>query len=290
MIPLMKRHFKLYLHNPINILISMLSIVVILSLYFLFIRDFTITAVIDYGFNSSYNELFVDQLMIFGLLIVISTTSILPICNIFVRDCETRIIRDFFIAPISKIRVIFSYIFIASIISFCLTFVTYLLMSGYLFYCYTITISWATILSSCFIILLSSVLAANMIFSIAFFIRTCVSFSNFGNLLGVTIGFFTGVYIPIGYYPEIIRTIFFYFPLCQITSLLRNINTADTLQSILTLYPENTHYIIKETFGLTLTMNHHSFSIFSQIIFLFISFLLSILVVILFINYKKVKV
>lgn len=286
-INLMKRHFKIYLHNPMNILISMLSVVVILSLYFLFIRDFTIKAVIDYGFHSPNNSLFVDQLMIFGLLIVISTTAILPICNIFVKDCENGIIRDFLIAPISKIKVIYSYILVASFISICITFLTYLLMNIYLFYCYTIGISWIIIVNSFLVIVFSTLLAANIIFLISFFIKTCVSFSNFGNLLGVTIGFFTGVYIPIGYYPEIIRTLFFYFPLCQTTSLLRNINAEKTLQSILLLYPEDTHFILKETFGLTLTMNGNSFSIEWQLQFLLVQLLLTTLIIFFVTKYKK---
>ena len=46
---------------------------------------------------------------------------------------------------------------------------------------------------------------------VALMIRSFTSFSTFETLYGVVIGFFTGVYIPIGYYPTIIRNIFFYF-------------------------------------------------------------------------------
>ena len=60
---LVYRHLKLFFKNPVNIILSFLSSLVILSLYFLFIRDFTIKAVSDYGFISRYTELFVDQLM-----------------------------------------------------------------------------------------------------------------------------------------------------------------------------------------------------------------------------------
>ncbi|MCI8567795.1 MAG: hypothetical protein HFG48_00580, partial [Bacilli bacterium] len=68
---LIKRHLKIFMKKPSNIFLSLLSSLVILSLYFLFIRDFTIKAVGDYGFQSSINDLFVDRLMVSGLLIVI---------------------------------------------------------------------------------------------------------------------------------------------------------------------------------------------------------------------------
>ena len=49
---LIYRHLKLFFKNPVNIILSFLSSGVIISLYFLFIRDFTIKAVSDYGFIS----------------------------------------------------------------------------------------------------------------------------------------------------------------------------------------------------------------------------------------------
>ena len=93
---LIYRHLRLYLKNPANIVLSFLSSFVIISLYFLFIRDFTIKAVGDYGFISNYNELFVDRLMTSGLLIVIEATSVLSIIFIFVKDHYSGIIKDFF--------------------------------------------------------------------------------------------------------------------------------------------------------------------------------------------------
>ena len=79
------------------------------------------------------------------------------------------------------------------------------------------------VLLSFVIILDSNIIASLLILIIALEINNFTSFSTFETLYGVVIGFFTGVYIPIGYYPLIIRNVFFYFPLCQTTSLLRNI-------------------------------------------------------------------
>ena len=111
MVTLVIRHLKLYLKKPTNIILSFLSSGVILSLYFLFIREFTIKAVSDYGFNSQYNELFVDRLMTSGLLIVIGATSVLSIMFIFVKDRYSGLIKDFLVTPISDWKILYSYFF-----------------------------------------------------------------------------------------------------------------------------------------------------------------------------------
>ena len=90
-----------------------------------------------------------------------------------------------------------------------------------------------TIIKSITTLFFSNLIASLLILVIALGIKSFTSFSTFETLYGVVIGFFTGVYIPIGYYPTIIRNIFFYFPLCQTTSILRNIQTSSVVDSIL---------------------------------------------------------
>jgi len=123
---LIYRHIKLFLKNPFNIVLSFISSLVILSLYFLFIRDFTIKAVSDYGFISTYNDLFVDKLMTSGLIIVIGATSVLSIMFIFVKDNQVGIIKDFLVTPLNSYQIIYSYFFASFIISMIITLVIYL--------------------------------------------------------------------------------------------------------------------------------------------------------------------
>jgi len=272
---LIKRHLKLFIKKPGNIFLSLLSSVVILSLYFLFIRDFTIKAVSDYGFISEMNDLFVDRLMISGLLIVIGATSILSIVSIFITDK--------YITAVSKINVIYTYIIASIIIS---TFITLFIYLGIelFFYIHYHYFEITEIINCCQLITLSNIIASNIIFIIAIFIQNITSFSTFETLYGVIIGFFTGVYIPIGYYPNMIKNIFFFFPLTQTTSLLRQVNTNQIVIDILSTYPKNTHHILYQTFGIHLTFNGHDITLNNQ--FLFISITIILLQIITFILVK----
>lgn len=284
---LVYRHLKLFLKNPVNIILSFLSSLVIISLYFLFIRDFTIKAVSDYGFISEYNELFVDKLMTSGLLIVIGATSVLSIIFIFVKDQYSGIIKDFLVTPISYIKIVYSYFFASFIVSMIITLLVYIGIELFFVFVYDSFSSLEVILNSLVIIVCSNIIASLLILIIALWINNFTSFSTFETLYGVVIGFFTGVYIPIGYYPSIIRNIFFYFPLCQTTSLLRNIQTDTITNDILFNYPYEQHSILYETFGIHLSLNQNVISIEQQLWMLLIAIILLNLILIFLLQMKR---
>lgn len=284
---LLYRHLKLFFKNPVNIILSFLSSLVIISLYFLFIRDFTIKAVSDYGFVSEYNELFVDRLMTSGLIIVIGATSVLSIIFIFVKDQYSGIIKDFLVTPISYIKIGYSYFFASFIVSMTITLLVYIGIELFFIFVYQSFSSFQSVLFSLFVILCSNIISSLLILIIALWIKNFTSFSTFETLYGVVIGFFTGVYIPIGYYPMVIRNIFFYFPLCQTTSLLRNIQTNNVTNNILFNYPKEQHNLLYETFGVHLSINQKVISIEQQILMLLTMILLLNLLFMLFLQMKK---
>jgi len=242
-------------------------------LYFLFIRDFTIKAVADYGFVSDFNSFFVDRLMVSGLFIVIGATSTLSIVAIFIHDKCFGILRDFCVTTLSKVNIIYSYIIAAIIIS---TFLTLLIYFGVeiFFNIYYDSFSIKGIISACFLIVVSNIVSSHLIFLIALFLPNITSFSTFETLYGVVIGFFTGVYIPIGYYPNLIRNVFFFFPLTQTTSMLRQVNTNGITPQILVNYPKEIHSILYETFGIHLNFEGHVMLFHQQLLGIFFMILL----------------
>lgn len=283
---LIKRHMKLFLKKPGNILLSLLSSVVILSLYFLFIRDFTIKAVSDYGFISSLNNLFVDRLMVSGLLIVIGATSVLSIVSIFINDKCSGILKDFYITDVSRANIIYSYILSAIIVSTLFTIFIFFCTELFFYISYDY-FSITEIINSSLMIIISNIISSNLIFIIAIFIKNITSFSTFETLYGVIIGFFTGVYIPIGYYPNVIKNIFFFFPLTQTTSILRQINTYKITSNILSSYPKELHGVLYKTFGIYLTFNDVAITLNHQFLFIFITIIILQIITFILINYKR---
>ncbi|MDD3049298.1 MAG: ABC transporter permease [Bacilli bacterium] len=281
MLVLTHRHLKLFFKNPYAILLSLASSFVILSLYFLFIRDFMIVAIHDMQIDNSYVTQFVDELMISGLLIVINATSMLSILSIFINDKSKNIIKDFLIAPLHKVKIYYSYILACIICSMFISFFVFLCTHLCLSYYYETfyTISYCTHIL--IILFISSLIASHLLFLAAFFISSITSFSNIANLFGVLIGFCTGVYIPISYYPAIIRNATFLFPLSQTTSIIRQFSTQDTLSSLTKAYPNEVKDTLSSVFGIRLEWRNMMISQSQQLLILFLSFLILFILTIL---------
>lgn len=264
---LIKRHIHLYFNNPANWIVSLLSVGVILSLYFLFIREFTMDALTKFHASKDDMELFVDLLMVSGLLVVISATSCLPICSIFVKDKESAIIKDFLVSPLSKSSIYFSYVMAATIISILITLLSFLFILLFFHYQYHSQLSFQEFIWMVELISLTSFLSALILFSFSLCFHSMTSFSSFGNLFGVMIGFLTGVYIPIGYYPTAIQNGLFLFPLSQTTSLMRQVMSNDSLEKVSQGIPK-VQETIQSMFGLQVELFNHTLTNYQQCLYL----------------------
>lgn len=264
---LIKRHIHLYFINPSNWIVSLLSVAVILSLYFLFIKEFTMDALTEVHANKNAMELFVDLLMVSGLLVVISATSCLPICSIFVKDKESGVMKDFLVSPLSKTSIHFSYVIAATMISILITLLSFIFILLFFHYQYHFHLSFQKLIWMIELISLTSFLSALILFSFSFCFQSMTSFSSFGNLFGVMIGFLTGVYIPIGYYPSAIQNGLFLFPLSQTTSLMRQVMSDASLEKV-SQGISKVQETIQSMFGLQVELFNHSLTNLQQCFYL----------------------
>ena len=190
------------------------------------------------------------------------------------------LLKIFLVTSVSYIEIVYSYFFAAFIVSMVITLFVYLGIELFFVAVYQDVSSISTVLFSIFIIFCSNIISSLLMLIVA-------SFSTFETIYGVVIGFFTGVYIPIGYYPRIIRNIFFYFPLCQTTSLLRNVQTDMITSIILNSYPKEQHKLLYEIFGIHLSFNNQTFSTMGQLSMIFVVIILLNLLLIFLIDIKR---
>ena len=197
------------------------------------------------------------------------------------------LLKIFLVTSVSYIEIVYSYFFAAFIVSMVITLFVYLGIELFFVAVYQDVSSISTVLFSIFIIFCSNIISSLLMLFVAQMIRSFTSFSTFETIYGVVIGFFTGVYIPIGYYPRIIRNIFFYFPLCQTTSLLRNVQTDMITSIILNSYPKEQHKLLYEIFGIHLSFNNQTFSTMGQLSMIFVVIILLNLLLIFLIDIKR---
>lgn len=246
---MMKRNLMVVLRDKANLLISAASAAVILGLYALFIRKFMLEAIVEYGIHSVYNGQFVDSLMLSALIIVIGATAGLGTVALYIRDKESGTVRDFLVTPVGKWRIFLGYLFTASLFSMTLMVMVMAVSVGILKGKYGVIYSLEVLGTCLAVFVVSAVLSNLLLFSAACFLKTSTSFSAFGNLYGVVIGFLTGVYIPYGYYPENIQKGVSFFPMAQTTCMMRELMTEPVMRQLEAQYPAEALEKIRQIFG-----------------------------------------
>lgn len=279
---LVGRNLALFLKNKSTVLLSFISIGIVMGLYVIFLRDFTMKSVEGAGLKLSYVKEFTDRLMVSGLLIVLNTTTCFGLMQLSVADAASGIQRDFLVAPVTKFQLEVSYWVSSIFISFFFTIMTLGGVEIYFIVSYGNRVSIIALMKSIGTIFFSSCMNSGLLMCIMKFIKDTTSFSTFGNLYGMMCGFLAGAYLPYTMYPKGLRNILFYFPPMQLTSIIR--------QLYLSVYMEGERTIgepLYETFGVILTKGNRLITQREQ--WSYLIFALAIVLLILRMEYKEEK-
>ncbi|MDO5292906.1 MAG: ABC transporter permease [bacterium] len=220
---LVGRNITLFLKNKTNVLLCFFSIVIVIGLYVIFLRDFILQSVEETGLLLQYVKEFTDRLMVSGLLIVLNITTSFGIMQLNVSDAANGVQRDYLVAPVSKFQLQIGYWISSVLVSF---FFTLLTMGGaelYFMASYENRFQLTAALKSIGTIFFSSCMNSGLLLLMVKFMKDTTSFSTFGNLYGMVCGFLAGTYLPYAMYPEKLKGILFYFPPMQLTSIIRQL-------------------------------------------------------------------
>lgn len=222
---LIKRNIKCYLRVKSNIVYSLLTIIITLGLYILFMsRSYTdsMKQVLE-PFGAVNYQWLSDSLMLSGLIPILSITVSLVVFSIIVEDRQNKISMDFMVAPINRNIWMLSYLFssiiictVASLGLIIFSDIYLLIISGYgLSFFQIIKILGITLLGLFF---------GNMfmLFLISFAKNTNVV-GGIGTIVGTMQGFVSGCYMPLGMFPEAVRYILYSLPFAQMSSLIRGV-------------------------------------------------------------------
>lgn len=254
---LVQRNLAIFLNNPMNIFLSLASILVVLSLYLFFLRDFLQEMVGGFGLYGSFAEEFTDRMVFAGLLIVMNTTTCFSMIQLCVSDRAAGIRRDFLSAPITGFALLGGYWIAAVMISFLLTMVT--VFGGELFFHwrYGNHLPLSGLLRICGISLFSSCINGGILLCLARNLRDAATFSTFANLYGTVIGFLSGAYLPFSFYPAWLKPFLNFFPPLQLTSLMKRFYIAEMEEGIRTKEGLAILHKINQSFGVDLNIKNH---------------------------------
>ena len=217
---------------------------------------------------------------------VISVTSITT-CNgafgIMVEDKALNRFRDFKVSPIKRWQLVLSYILSSMVVALIMTLLTFLLSEIYILIQGGEIISVLGLLKILGYMLLSVFASSSFIFLIMSFINSQNAFGTASSIIGSLIGFFMGIYIPVGNLPNAVQAVIKIFPLSHSAILMRQVLMSEVL---------DLNYISDEFkifLGLNFEVNGEFLTNFMHIAYLFISGVVFYLLALIIVSRKRNK-
>ena len=229
---LTKRNLLLFFQNKQSILFSLLTSMIVLALYLLFLKDTFVNAM-DSAINQfpclsslidkNDKDMFANLILLTGILGSAMITVPYNCLITLVKDRENKVDYDILATPLKRGQIIFSYFISAALSSVILT--SIILAVGLATICMhgNIYLGTIDILKGFGVVALGSISATSIFMIVVLFLKSVSASGAFFGLLSAVSGFVIGAYILISQFSEAIQSVCNIFPASQITIVLRNV-------------------------------------------------------------------
>ena len=284
MISFVSRNLKVFFRDKTAVFFSLLAVLIVLGLYIFFLGDVWI--------DSFPNIKGVKNLMncwiIAGLIGVTSVTANMGAFGTMIEDKSKNKIKDFYVSPIKKSKIVGGYIISSFIVGSMMSVVTLIISQIYLVYSGVDVLNFKELTEVFLIILMTSLSNSAMILFIVSLFSSEKAFSTASTIVGTLIGFITGIYLPISMLPDSVQIMVKLFPTSHGISILRQIFMKKQMDISFADVPTNYINEFKESMGVVYYINDklvsNTTSIFILIASTIIFFSLAVLIL-----YKKKK-
>ena len=229
---LIKRNLLLFFKDWQSILFSLLTSIIVLVLYLLFLKGTFVVAINKEmeqypGLASMVVEkdidMFANLLLLTGILGSAMISVPFSCITTLVRDRANKVDYDILATPLKRGQIIFAYFVSAVLSSTLLTGIILTIglvgirMQG------NIYMNASQVVKAFSIVALGSISASAIFMIIVLFFKTFSACEAFFGILSAASGFVIGAYIPISQFSNEVQTVCNLFPASQITIMLRNI-------------------------------------------------------------------
>ena len=232
------RNIKVYAKDRMAILLSLLTQIIVLTLYLLFLKANYVDvineqlAAVKNLVNKADIEALVNSWLVSGVIGTSVVTVALNTLNLMVKDREDKIDYDYRASAVHGSTVVMSY-FLGSVAC---TFITssVLLSAGYVFLAATGTfcLTVPQMLQTYALTLLGSVSGTIVLMLFVSFFKKSSTFSAFSVLVSTSIGFIVGAYIPVSQFGENVQTVVNLVPGSHIAAMIRSVLVTPAIDNI----------------------------------------------------------
>lgn len=283
------RNLKIFFKDKGAVFFSLLGVIIIVGLYVLFLGDTYSDSLKDF-----YKpENLMSGWIMAGLLAVTSVTTTMGAFGTMVQDKEKKIFKDFYCAPISRSALTLGYIVSSAIVGLIMTMLVLAATIIYLTATGVIVLSGLLIIKLLALSVLTSLSNTAWVFFVVTLFTSEKAFSALTGVMSALIGFVTGIYIPVGQFPDAVQYIVKCFPTSHSAVLFRQTLMDNALTESVKNMPseaKDTALLkVKEILGVTFKFGDYECTKFVSIIILTATIVLFSFLAIAVLNKKKAK-
>lgn len=235
-----KRNIKVYLKDKTAIIFSMMTQIIILGLYLLFLKQNyvdSMTSMLD-GFNIKTEDNLINALVNSWLVSGVIGTSVVTVAmnslSVMISDKQNKIDYDYNASSVKGSTVVLSYFSGAVINTIVISAI--LLTAGIAFSCISGSSfpEFTELLKLYGLVILGSVSAVLILMFVASFFKKNSTYAAFNTLISVAIGFVIGAYIPVSQFSDGVQTFVNLIPGSHIAAMIRNVLVSPCINDIST--------------------------------------------------------
>lgn len=227
---LTKRNILVYLRDKTSVFFSFLGVIILLAVYFLFLKDIYQMESLD----AVNQNIFMVAYVMGGVLVIATITLSLGVIGNYVNDLDTKKINGYLVTPVKRYKLTLSYYFSTAFLTIILTILLFFLSFVYLGIVSGFWYSFLTVLQVTGLLILYSLISSSFMVFIASFIKSINALGGVSALVGTLIGFASGAYMPLTMLDVFTQTLAGILPFSHMTYYLRLL----LLQPIIDLLPQ----------------------------------------------------
>lgn len=264
MTAIIKRNLKVFFRDKTSVFFSLLSLMIIIGLYALFLGD-----MIQAGMEDIPGARFLmDSWIMAGLLAVSSITTTMGAFGIMVDDRSKNILKDFSSSPLSRKSLAAGYILSSFLIGVIISLLAFVIAEGYILAYGGSLLPLTGLLSLLGCILLSVLASSAIVFFITSFFKSQNAFATGSTIIGTLVGFLTGIYIPIGNLPAAVQVVIKAFPVSHAGVLFRQIMMEVPLREAFEHAPPGSLEKFQQELGVVFTFGDHTITALTSVLVL----------------------
>ncbi|NCC19794.1 ABC transporter permease [Candidatus Saccharibacteria bacterium] len=256
---LTKRHMQVFFRDKGAVFFSLLSPLIVFLLFFLFLGASQLESI-----KESLPHIDEDKLSIFlnswvyaGIVMVTTITTGLAALGVFVADRESGRFTDFAVSPVSRWKVVVSYLLATVSIAAIITTIVYIVAQTYLIIQGAPVPTLGVVVQTIGLYLLTAFSFGALSSLVVTFIKSSAAFTSLSVIVGTGAGFVAGIYVPIGIMSAGIANVLNSLPFAQAAALLREPFVAAPLEAIGEGQPVEVVKGLTETYGLQVVIDGH---------------------------------